>query len=50
MPAQAIPFVCAVVAMFLAFIVVVGGVALWTAVPFKRRDPDAPQTPSRPPR
>lgn len=33
MPSDAIPFVIAVVVFFGAFIVAVGGAALWTALP-----------------
>lgn len=37
MPPEAIPFVGAVIVAFALFIVAVGGVAIWTALP--RRDP-----------
>jgi hypothetical protein len=37
MPQEAIPFVGAVIAAFVLFMVAIGGVTLWTALP--RRDP-----------
>lgn len=37
MPAEAIPFVGAVIVAFALFMVAVGGAALWTALP--RREP-----------
>lgn len=43
MPAEALPFVCAIVAFFLTFIVGVGGAALWSGMPV--RHPSA--TPDR---
>jgi hypothetical protein len=36
MPPEAVPFVCAIVAYFASFIVVVGGVQLWLALPEPR--------------
>jgi hypothetical protein len=36
MPAEAVPVVCAIVAYFASFIVVVGGVQLWLALPERK--------------
>ena len=45
MPPEAVPFIVAVVAFFGAFIVVVGGVSLWTALPGPGvRTADTPST------
>mgnify|MGYP007071972962 CR=1 FL=1 len=37
MPAEAVPFVCAVVVAFSAFILAVGGAAIWTGLPVRSR-------------
>ena len=37
MPAEAIPYVAAVVAMFAAFMTVVGSVSIWSKRPVNRR-------------
>jgi hypothetical protein len=44
MPPSAVPFIVAIVAAFAVFIVVVGGVSIWTGLPSGRtgdRDPEA---------
>ena len=45
MPAEAIPVVGAVIAAFFLFIIVVGGAALWTALP-SRTPSDDPRAPT----
>lgn len=40
MPAEAIPFVIAIVAAFVTFIAVVGGVQVWMALPDKPSPPE----------
>lgn len=40
MPASAVPFIVAIVAAFLLFIGVVGGVSIWTYLPSKTKAPD----------
>lgn len=37
MPAEAIPFVASVIAAFVLFMVVVGGVAIWSSIPSRER-------------
>jgi hypothetical protein len=42
MPPSAIPFIVAIVAAFAVFIVVVGGVSIWSGLPSRGTgDPDA---------
>lgn len=42
MPPSAVPFIAAIVAAFAVFIVVVGGVSIWTSLPSRwTDDPDA---------
>lgn len=42
MPPSTVPFIAAIVGAFAVFIVVVGGVSIWTGLPSRRSgDPEA---------
>lgn len=43
MPPSAVPFIAAIVAAFAVFIVVVGGVSIWTGLPARRTGDTEPE-------